>query len=115
MDEAVQRYIDAIPPEQRRLFDHLQSLILELHPEAEVVISYQVPTYKTRSGRVSLGLWKNEVSLYTTEAEHIQRFRSDHPNIKTGKASINLKLSDDVPDGDLRNLLEQAIGPPAPS
>jgi hypothetical protein len=48
MDEAVRRYIDAISAEQKPLFDRLQSLILELYPDAEIVISYQIPTYKTR-------------------------------------------------------------------
>jgi hypothetical protein len=55
MDETVQRYLDAIPPEQKPLFERLQSLILQLYPDAEIVISYQIPTYKAKAGRVSLG------------------------------------------------------------
>jgi hypothetical protein len=44
-----------------------RSHIVGLYPEAEMVISYQVPTYKVGRGRVSLGLWKDGVSLYTTD------------------------------------------------
>lgn len=109
MDEAVQRYIDAIPPEQRPLFDRLQSLILELYPDAEVVISYQIPTYKARGGRVSLGLWKDGVSLYTTGPQYIETFKSKHLQVKSGKASLNFRLTDDLPEQDLREVIRQAI------
>jgi uncharacterized protein YdhG (YjbR/CyaY superfamily) len=109
VDTSVQRYVDAIPAEQRPLFDRLHSLILELYPDAEVVISYQIPTYKARGGRVSLGLWKDGVSLYTTGPEYVENFRSKHPAIKTGKASINFKLTDELPEDDVREVVEQAI------
>jgi uncharacterized protein YdhG (YjbR/CyaY superfamily) len=108
MDEAVQRYIDAIPAEQRALFDRLQSLILELHPDAEIVISYQIPTYKAGGGRVSLGLWKDGVSLYTTDPQHIEEFKSKHPTIKTGKASLNLRATDELPEEDVREVVNRA-------
>jgi uncharacterized protein YdhG (YjbR/CyaY superfamily) len=113
MDEAVERYLDAIPAEQKPLFDRLQSLILGLYPEAEIVISYQIPTYKARGGRVSLGLWKNGVSLYTTDPQYIERFRSEHPTIKAGKASLNFKLSDELPEKDLGEVIKRAIEHPA--
>lgn len=109
VDEAVQRYIDAIPAEQRPLFDRLQSLILELYPDAEIVLSYQVPTYKARGGRVSLGLWKDGVSLYTTGPQYIEKFKSKHLKVKSGKASLNFRLTDDLPEQDLREVIRQAI------
>lgn len=109
MDAAVQKYVDAIPAEQKPLFDRLQALILELYPDAEIVISYQIPTYKARGGRVSLGLWKDGVSLYTTDPQHIETFKAKHPSIKTGKASLNFRLTDEVPEEDLREVVDRAI------
>jgi hypothetical protein len=72
MDEAVQRFIERVPADKRPLFDRLHELFLELYPDAEVVISYQIPTYKASGGRVSLGLWQGGVSLYTTGPEYIK-------------------------------------------
>ena len=109
MDAAVQKYVDAIPAEQKPLFDRLQALILELYSDAEIVISYQIPTYKARGGRVSLGLWKDGVSLYTTDPQHIETFKAKHPSIKTGKASLNFRLTDEVPEEDLREVVDRAI------
>ena len=44
MDDAVRNYIDAIAPQHRPLFDRLHRLVLEAHPDAVVVLSYQMPT-----------------------------------------------------------------------
>ena len=109
MEEAVQRFIDKVPAEQRPLFDRLHSLILELYPDAEVVISYQVPTYKARGGRVSLGLWQDGVSLYTTGPEYIEDFKAKHPKVKTGKASLNFRLGEELPERDIRQVIRRAI------
>ena len=46
MDKGVRAYIDAIAPEHRPLFDRLHRLVLETHPDATLVLSYQIPTYK---------------------------------------------------------------------
>jgi uncharacterized protein YdhG (YjbR/CyaY superfamily) len=109
MDSAVQRYIDAIPDGHRQLFDRLQSLILELYPHAEVRISYQIPTYKVGRRRVYLGLWKNGVSLHAIDVE---TFKQRHPSIKTGKGSVNFKLTDELPEADIREVIKRAIDRP---
>jgi hypothetical protein len=41
MAGTVQDSIDAIAPEYRPRFDRLQALTLEVHPEADVVLSYK--------------------------------------------------------------------------
>ena len=46
MDEAVQSYIDGIDPAHRPLFDQIHELVMAAHPEATVVLSYQMPTYR---------------------------------------------------------------------
>ena len=58
MDDAVRAYIEAIAPEHRPLFDRLHRLILDAHPEAAVVLSYQMPTYKVGRRRLFLAAWK---------------------------------------------------------
>jgi hypothetical protein len=52
MDEAVQKYIDAVDPVHRPLFDRMHRLIMAAHPGAEVVLSYQIPTYKVGRRRL---------------------------------------------------------------
>ena len=106
MDPAVERYVEAIPERQRPLFDRLQSLILELYPHAEIVISYGIPTYKVGRRRVYLGLWKAGVSLH---AVPVEEFKQRHPSIKTGKGSLNFKVADELPEADVRDVIQRAI------
>lgn len=108
MDPAVQTYIDAIPETHRPLFDRLHALILELYPNARVVISYRIPTYYVGRRRVYLGLWKEGVSLHAIRGDLIEDFKQRHPSIKTGKGSLNFRLTDELPEADIRALIKQA-------
>src|SRR5215203_5674194 len=79
MDDAVRAYIDAIPSEHRPLFDRLHRLVLEAHPEAAVVLSYQMPTYKVGRNRLFLGVWKHGVSVYGWQQGRYAGFTGRHP------------------------------------
>ncbi len=48
MDEAVRSYID---PAHRPLFDRMHRPIMAACPDAEVVLSYQIPTWPARGAR----------------------------------------------------------------
>ncbi len=109
MNTDVQRYTNAAPEEQKSLFNRLQALILGLYPKADVLISYQIPTYKAKSGWVGLGYWKNGVSLYTNGPQHIAEFKAKYPAIKTGKGSINFKLADVVPVAAVKKVVKHAM------
>lgn len=58
MDDAVRGYIDAIAVARRPLFDRIHHLILAVHPDVEVVLSYQMPTYVLGRYRLYVGVWK---------------------------------------------------------
>jgi hypothetical protein len=106
MDLAVQRYVDAIPATHRPLFDRLQALILGLYPQAEVGISYGIPTYRVGGRRVYLGLWKGGVSLHAVD---VAPFKQRHPAIKTGKGSLNFKLTDTLPEAEVQDVIRAAL------
>ena len=64
MDEVVRDYIDAIDQANRPLFDRVHQLILAAYPDVAVVISYQIPTYRTGRRRLHVGAWQHGVSIY---------------------------------------------------
>jgi uncharacterized protein YdhG (YjbR/CyaY superfamily) len=113
VDQAVQDYIDAIPPEHRPLFDRLHQLILQARPDAAVVLSYQMPTYKAGRRRLFLGVWKHGVSLYGWQEGRDGGFTSRHPELKTSKGTIQLRPEDaaDLPDDEFRDLARSALEP----
>ncbi len=64
MDEGVAAYIEALPPQQRPLFDRLHAVVLDEHPEAEVALAYGMPAYRVGTRRLNIGVWKHGVSVY---------------------------------------------------
>ena len=111
IDKAVRDYIDAIAPESLPLFDRLHRLILKTKPDASVVISYGIPTYKVGRERLFLGAWKHGVSLYGWGEGRDAGFVGRHPKLKTGKGTIQIRPADaaDISDGEFSDLVRAAL------
>jgi uncharacterized protein YdhG (YjbR/CyaY superfamily) len=111
MDDAVRDYIDAIAPEHRPLFDRLHRLILEVHPDAAVVLSYQIPTYKVAGRRLHVGVWKHGVSIYGWGQGRDAGFTARHPELRTSKGTIQLRpaAAAGIPDDEFRDLVRAAL------
>ena len=113
VDQSVQQYVDAIPPEHRPLFDRLHLLILQVRPDAAVVLSYRMPAYK--AGRLYLGVWKHGVSIYGWPQGHDAGFTARHPELRTSKGTIQLRPQDaaGITDDEFRDLIGAAFSPAA--
>jgi uncharacterized protein YdhG (YjbR/CyaY superfamily) len=111
VDQAVRDYIDGIPAEHRPLFDRLHRLILDVHPDAQLVMSYQMPTYKLGRRRLFVGAWKHGVSLYGWPQDAAAGFISRHPGLQTSKGTIRLRPEDaaGIPDEEFRDLVRAAL------
>jgi uncharacterized protein YdhG (YjbR/CyaY superfamily) len=111
VDDAVRAYIDAIPAEHRPLFDRLHRLVLEARPDAAVVLSYQIPTYKVGRRRLFLGAWRHGISIYGWQAGRDAGFTNRHPGLVTGKGTIRLRPEDaaGIDDDELRDLARAAL------
>jgi uncharacterized protein YdhG (YjbR/CyaY superfamily) len=110
MNADVQLYIDAIADARRDILLRLQDTILRHFPEADIKISYQIPSYKVKTGWVFLGYWKQGVSIYVGYLPMLTEFKAKYPKIKTGKGSINLKLTDEIPWEYIEQLIKHALG-----
>ncbi len=118
MDDAVQDYIDAIPTDHRPLFDRLHGLILsvlEAHPDdgPQIVLSYQMPTYKLGRRRLYVGAWKHGVSIYGWDKGHDAGFAERHPELLTGKGTVQLRPADAaaIADAELLDLVRASLEP----
>lgn len=112
MDDGVRRYIDAIDPARRPLFDRVHRLVLEAHADAEMVLSYKMPTYVVGSHRLYVGVWKNWVSLYGWRADSDAGFSARHPDLVTSTGTLKLRPADAerIPDDELRELFRVVLG-----
>lgn len=113
MDEAVRAYIDEIPAAHRPLFDRLHGLIVEAYPDATIVLSYKMPTYKRGRRRLYVGAWKHGVSVYGWDEGRDAGFIARHPGLKASTGTIRLRPedADDISDDELRDLVRAALDP----
>lgn len=110
MDEAVRRYRDEITSSHRPLFDRLHQLVVDTCPDAEVVLSYGMPTYRVGRRRLNLGAWKHGLSLYVSP-ERDGGFSARHPELAAGKGTIRLRADDAarIPDEEFQQLVRAAL------
>ena len=110
MDEAVLRYRDQLDSTQGPLFDRLHRLIVAMCPDAEVVLSYGMPTYRIGRRRLNIGVWKHGLSLYVSPSRD-GGFSARHPELAAGKGTIKLRPQDAmrIPDAELQDLVRAAL------
>jgi uncharacterized protein YdhG (YjbR/CyaY superfamily) len=111
-DDAARAYIEAIDPEHRPLFDRLQGLILEAYPDAQVALSYGMPTYRVGRRRLHVGVWQHGLSFYGLGAERDAGFSERHPELRTSKGTIQLppEAAAAIPDDEFRDLIHAVLG-----
>jgi uncharacterized protein YdhG (YjbR/CyaY superfamily) len=110
MDESVRRYRDGIDGEHRPVFDRLHRLIAAACPDAEIMVSYGMPTYRVGRRRLSIGAWKHGLSLYVSPGRD-GGFSARHPELAAGKGTIKLGPGDAarIPDAELQDLVRAAL------
>lgn len=108
MDPKVQSYFDNLPEERRAILLRLHEFILSLDPQAQVLIWYRMPTYRSHKGWVSIANQAKFVSLYTDNPDHLAAYKARHPGVKTGVGSINLKVDEPLPLEDLKEIILSA-------
>jgi uncharacterized protein YdhG (YjbR/CyaY superfamily) len=97
--------------EHQPVFDRLHELIVATCPDAEVVLSYGMPTYRTGRRRLNIGAWKHGLSLYVSPSRD-GGFSARHPELAAGKGTIKLRPADAerIPDAEFQDLIRAALG-----
>ena len=112
MDQAVLDYIQAIAPERRALFDRIHALVLEVHPDVDVVISYKMPTYVVGRHRLYVGVWSHGVSFYGWEPGRDGGFSERHAALAGSKGTIKVRPEDagGISDDKFRSFFRAVLG-----
>ena len=90
----IDKYIAGFPVETQKLLEQLRITILKAAPEAEEVISYQMPAFKYYGMIVYFAGYKNHIGFYPT-ASGIKKFKKDLSIFKGAKGSVQFPV--DVP------------------
>ena len=107
----VAAFIDAVDADRRPLFDRVHRLVMDVQPDAHVVLSYKMPTYVAGSRRLHVGVWKHGLSFYGWEHGREGGLVTRHPHLDNGKGTLRLPLAEaaHISDDELRAFLAAAL------
>jgi uncharacterized protein YdhG (YjbR/CyaY superfamily) len=96
--KSVDEYIAAQPEAVQGVLKRVRSIIRKAVPEADEVISYQIPAYKLH-GRAVIYFagWSQHYSLYPSTARVVSAFKADLSRYELSKGTIRFPLSEPVP------------------
>lgn len=92
----VEEYISGFPPKTRSLLKEMRKLIKETVPEAEEVISYNMPAFKLNGMLVYYAGNKAHIGFYPTSSP-IRIFKDDLSGYKTSKGAIQFPIETGIP------------------
>ncbi len=95
---SVDDYIASQPEAAQDMLGRVRSAIRKAVPDAEEVISYQIPAYRAH-GRVVIYFagWKRHYSLYPATDSLVAEFEDKLASYPISKGTIRFPLSEDVP------------------
>jgi uncharacterized protein YdhG (YjbR/CyaY superfamily) len=96
--KSVDEYIASQPGPVQETLGRVRAVIRETVPEAQEVISYNMPTYKLRGGRLlHFAVWKQHYSIYAATEQVVAAFQAELASYQVDKGTIRFPLSAPVP------------------
>ncbi len=96
--KSVDEYIGTQPETVQAVLERVRGIIRKAVPDAEEVISYQIPAYKLHGAPVLyFAGWKQHYSLYPVTDELVAAFEDDLAPYEVNKGTIRFPLSQPIP------------------
>jgi uncharacterized protein YdhG (YjbR/CyaY superfamily) len=92
----IDEYIATQIPEVQTLLEQMRETIKKAAPEAEEVISYNMPAFKYHKMLVYFAAYKNHIGFYATPTGHSE-FEKELSVYKQGKGSVQFPLTQPLP------------------
>ena len=89
-------YISGFPEHTAKLLVQIREIIRHAAPEAEEVISYQMPAFKQKGILVYYAAYKNHIGFYPT-ASGVEAFRDELAPYKWSKGTIQFPFDKPLP------------------
>jgi len=92
----VDEYFAAFPAEAKSLLKQMRKIIREAAPQAEELISYNMPAFKQGGALVYYAAYKNHIGFYPT-ASGIRNFTKELAGLETSKGAIRFPIDQPLP------------------
>ncbi len=101
----VEEYIAAQPAKSRKQLQSLRKTIRQVAPEAEEVISYNMPAFKHDGMLVWYGAHTQHIGLYPRTSA-MAAFKDDLAGYKTSKGAIQFPIDKPIPTALVRKIIK---------
>lgn len=92
----VDEYILSFPEQTQKLLIQVRATIKKTAPEAEELISYQMPAYKYHGVLVYFGGYEKHIGFYPTPSG-IENFKEELSKYKSSKGAVQFPLNEPMP------------------
>jgi len=94
--KSIDEYIANFPKDVQTILQELRETIREAAPEAEEVISYQMPTFRLKGNLVHFAAYKNHIGFYPTPSG-IENFKEELSAYEGAKGSVKFPIDEPLP------------------
>lgn len=111
MSDDVAAFVAAIDPARRPLFDRVHRLVMDVRPDAQLTLSYKMPTYVAGVRQLHVGVWKHGLSFYGWQSGRDGGLAARHPELDNGRGTLRLPLAEatQISDDELRMFLAAVL------
>ena len=105
--QSVDEYQSTFPPDMAERLEQVRTIIRKVAPDAEEVISYQIPAYKYQGFLVYYSGYKNHISLsYPFSDALLAGFREELNKYKVSKSAIQFPNSEPLPASLIKRIVQ---------
>ena len=97
-------YIANFPKDIQEILQELWATIREAAPDAEEVISYQMPTFRLKGNLVHFAAYKNHIGFYPTPSG-IENFKKEISVYEGAKGSVKFPIDQPLPLDLISNIV----------
>jgi uncharacterized protein YdhG (YjbR/CyaY superfamily) len=102
--KTVDEYLKPFSPVVRNVLEKLRQTIKAAAPEAEELISYQMPGYKYLGMLVYFAAWKTHIGFYP--AGTLEAFKNELSGYERSKGTIKFPLDKPIPFGLISKIVK---------
>ena len=110
MENPVDEYLAGVPEPARSTLYQIRSMIRSAVPaEAIEVISYGIPTFRSKGALVGFGAFPKHCSLFTMSGTLLGTMKEEVKGYKTGKGTIQFAMDKPLPASLVKKIVKARI------
>ena len=108
--KTIDEYLSGVSDDKRAALQDLRETIHAAAPQAEECISYQMPSFRLKTGMlVSFAAWSRHCALYPLSIATIREHAADLEGYETDKGTIRFAPDRPLPAALVRKLVQARI------